>query len=205
MTIPAFPLSWPPGWERTHVNCRVRGRFSTRSYSSRMATDVTVAEAVTRVRRELERMGLHADDIVISTNISLRQDGFPRSNQPEPPDPGAAVYWRTRSGVSRCMAIDRYTRVADNLAAIAATLDAMRAIERHGGAEILDRAFTGFVAIEHEARAHWSDVLGVPRTAIPEAIEAAYRRLRAQHHPDRGGDAEAFMRVQKAYEEATQA
>lgn len=46
------------------------------------------------------------------------------------------------------MAIDQYYRVEENLAAIAATLDAMRAIERHGGAQILDRASTGFAALQ---------------------------------------------------------
>lgn len=64
------------------------------------------------------------------TNI----DGFPRSGQSEPSDGGVAVYWLTSTGETKCIAIDRYDRVADNLAAVAATLDAMRAIERHGGA-----------------------------------------------------------------------
>ena len=38
--------------------------------------------------------------------------------------------------------------------------------------------------------------------ASREAIEAAYRRLRSQHHPDKGGDAEEFQRVQRAFEES---
>lgn len=103
----------------------------------------------------------------------------------------------------RCMAIDRYARVADNLAAIAATLDAMRAIERHGGAEILNRAFTGFTALGHDGSEKWWDVLGVRSDARHTEIEAAYRRLRSQHHPDNGGDAEQFHRVQRAFEQAT--
>jgi len=210
MTIPAFPLQWPAGWKRTEPYRRTTARFgrATRARAGGgwdCGRALTISEAVDRLRGELSRMGTHDDDLVISTNLQLRLDGLPRSGQSEPQDPGAAVYWRTSAGDTRCMAIDRYKRVADNLAAIAATLDAMRAIERHGGAEILDRAFTGFVAIEHDASAHWSAQLGVPRTASPPEIEAAYRRLRAQHHPDRGGDAEAFMRVQKAYEEATKA
>lgn len=40
-----------------------------------------------------------------------------------------------------------------------------------------------------------------PRAGRDE-IEAAYRRLRSQHHPDRGGDAAQFHRITKAYEEA---
>jgi hypothetical protein len=43
----------------------------------------------------------------------------------------AAVYWETRRRECRVMAIDRYTTVADNVPAIAATLDAMRAFECH--------------------------------------------------------------------------
>jgi hypothetical protein len=50
-------------------------------------------------------------------------------------------------GESQCMAIDIYTRIADNLAAVAATIDAMRAIERHGGAQILKRAWMGLKAL----------------------------------------------------------
>ena len=44
------------------------------------------------------------------------------------------------------------------------------------------------------------NVLGVSPSAGPEAIEAAYRRLVMEHHPDRGGTAEQFRRVQEAYE-----
>lgn len=98
----------------------------------------------------------------------------------------------------RCMAIDRYDRVADNLAAIAATLDAMRAIERHGGAAILDRAFTGFAALD-PPEAHWSAVLGVTTLTPIGEVRATYRRLRSQHHPDNGGNAATFDAVQKAY------
>jgi hypothetical protein len=60
------------------------------------------------------------------------------------------------------MAIDQYDRVEHNLAAIAATLDAMRAIKRHGGAEILDRAFTGFTALPAPMAGGkpWRQVLG---------------------------------------------
>jgi DnaJ-domain-containing protein 1 len=44
------------------------------------------------------------------------------------------------------------------------------------------------------------EVLGVPRYAEPEVLKAAYRRLCWRHHPDRGGEAEAFQRVRTAYE-----
>ncbi|WP_241235883.1 J domain-containing protein [Xanthomonas sp. BRIP62411] len=158
---------------------------------------LSVAEGVDRVRRELRRMGIDDADLVISTNLELRLDGLPRSNQREPADPGVAVYWLDRfdrTQPPKCMAIDRYDRVADNLAAVAATLDAMRAIERHGGAAILERAFAGFTALPAPAAPSWREVLD------PADPEGSYRRLRSQHHPDRaGGDETEFRRVQRAW------
>lgn len=221
MTIPAFPLAWPAGWKRTPDAQRIRARFGkqktvdggyTRSDGTRASWktrgEVTVAEAVARIRAELARMGIDDDDLVISTDLQLRLDGLPRSGQRDPGDPGVAVYWTDRfdrSQPPRCMAIDRYDRVADNLAAVAATLDAMRAIERHGGAEILTRAFTGFTALAGPEGSHRSEVLGVARDARPAEIEAAYRRRRSETHPDRGGAPGEFDQVQRAYEQATRA
>lgn len=43
-------------------------------------------------------------------------------------------------------------------------------------------------------------ILGVPPDASPEQITTSYRALAKRHHPDRGGDAVAFMQVQTAYE-----
>lgn len=41
--------------------------------------------------------------------------------------------------------------------------------------------------------------LGVPKDASPEEIKAAHRDAVKRHHPDAGGDPEAFDRAQKAY------
>jgi hypothetical protein len=206
--IQAFPLCWPQGWVRTHPAFRKPGRFNRgeRQYSSSpdggswlRKRDVTVSDGITRILGELERMGIDRQDIVISTNVRTRLDGLPRSGEREPDDPGAAVYWQDTDGNRRRrMAIDVYTRVADNLAAIAATLDAMRAIERHGGAEILDRAFTGFVALPSPEQP-WQ-VLGVQMSASRSEIEQAYRRLAMQHHPDRGGNQDEMARINAARE-----
>jgi hypothetical protein len=203
--IKAFPLQWPNGWKRTPQNARERARFgrSTRrgfNGNTEWARPLTVAEATLRVRQSLERMGVRDDDVVISSNVTLRLDGQPRSGQPEPSDPGVAVYWR-RKGEQQCMAIDQYDKVAGNLGAIAATLEALRAIERHGGAAILDRAFTGFVALTGPSTPDWWDVLEVRRDASRDIVLANYRRLRSDHHPDRGGDPAAFQRIQRAFEQ----
>lgn len=100
----------------------------------------------------------------------------------------------------------RVTELAalETLAAIAATLSAMRAIERHGGAEILNRAFAGFAQLPapSDSATSWWAVLQVERTATPDEIRAAYRALARGLHPDNQltGNAEQFIILQKAYE-----
>lgn len=205
MTIPAYPLTWPEGWPRTNDLHRIRARFGRKgqaSYGSwQTKNQLSIAQAVDRVRGELRRMNVDDEDLVISTDLRTRLDGLPYSNQREPEDPGAAVYWRDSEGETRCMAIDRYDRIADNIAAIAATLDAMRAIERHGGAEILNRAFRGFVALEHDSAEGWHEVLEIAADASTEAVREAYRVARRRAHPDTpGGTEEEFHRVQEAWE-----
>ncbi len=201
--VSAYPLVWPAGWPRNET--RKRARFSTgeRDYRSSYIThkQLSIATATKRVLAELTRLDVEDGNAIVSTNLQLRLDGLPRSTQGEPTDPGAAVYWQRGGGAMRVMAIDLYDRVADNLAAIAATLSAMRAIERHGGARILERAFTGFNALP-PPRSCW-DVLGLRPGADRHDIEAAFRTLAKRYHPDAPtGDAEKFKEIAAAREEA---
>jgi hypothetical protein len=211
MTITAYPLAWPPGWKRTPEIELAFGHFGTtkrsgeRSWKSK--ENITIAEATSRLREELRRMAVHDDDLVLSTNLRLRLDGLPRSDQAQPADPGAAVYWSDPwTTAPRCMAIDRYTKVEQNIAALAATIEAMRAIERHGGAIVLERAFTGFTALPAPIVAGmarpWWEVLSLPRDANRQAIDAAWRRLASQHHPDKGGTAAVMADLNTARDAA---
>lgn len=185
--ISRFPLQWPTGWKRIPPGDRKDANFS------RHDQRLTISDGVNRVLGELGRMGVHEDFVIISSNLESRLDGMPRSGQANPGDPGVCVYWQKggpRSGSPmRCLAVDRYLKVADNLAAIAATLDAMRAIERHGGAAILDRAFTGFAALPAPVAGQrdWWTVLGLQPDATAEQIRDAHRRLRSTLHPDKPG------------------
>ena len=199
MTAPTrYPLQWPEGWKRMQSYQRKTATFS------RQGKALTVFDGVQRVLDELQRLGVHQDDVIVSTNLQTRLDGLPRSNQARPGDPGVCVYWKPAKSPMRCMAVDRYDEVQDNLAAVAATLEAMRSIERHGGAAILDRAFTGFAALPAPAggKREWWTVLELPSTASQAEIREAFNRLAREHHPDRGGTDERMAEIIRARDEA---
>lgn len=213
MTITAYPLAWPPGWKRTPSDQKAFGRFGVAKKSNvgswTTRGDLSIAEATRRLRDELGRMRVRDDDLVLSTNLRLRLDGLPRSDQRQPEDPGAAVYWNDPwSKAPRCMAIDCYTKVEQNIAALAATIEAMRAIERHGGAVVLERAFTGFTALPPPIVAGmkrpWREVFGFhPTSPVTAAdVRERYRTRASTHHPDKGGSTALMAELNQAREEA---
>lgn len=209
MNIQSYPLHWPAGWPR--AKGRKVAQFGTsavtyhavgeQSYSSRAKSDLTMDVAMRRLREEIQRLGIDPrDDMIVSTNLTLNLSGLPRGNQGEPSDPGVAVYFQKKGPPMRVIAIDAYTRVRDNLAAVAATLSAMRAIERHGGAQILERAFTGFTALP-SPRSCW-DILGVPVGAARDEVEQAFRNKAKAAHPDVGGSSDVMAELNSARDAA---
>ena len=209
MSEQRYPLSWPEGWKRTAPSERRDAKFS--RPSSRDSNNnyiakrrLTVTEGVDRIPAQLRCMDVYSDGLLISTSVPSRLDGMPRGDRAWPRDPGAAVYWQA-GGKRQCMAVDIYDRVADNLAAIAASLEALRAIERHGGAEILERASRGFAALPETASGKsWRVVLGFSPGEVPspEMIRKKYRAVASRAHPDTGGTSEAFHDLQWAVKAA---
>lgn len=200
MGLSNYPLCWPEGWARTPTYKRKSGHF--KRYGDR----VTVSAALNRILEQLSMMSVKRDDVLVSTNIPTRLDGLPRSDQPEPGDPGVAVYWRTaQNAPMKCLAIDIYTKVADNLAAVAATLEAMRAIERHGGAQVQERTFRGFTALPAQVGTRpWREVLGIGAQAnvTRQMIDDQFKGLARILHPDAGGSEIAMSELNVAREQA---
>lgn len=153
---PAYPLEWPSGWGRTSPDKRVSDNLFKQGNGYAPAAEpggvpsyvgrrkLTLATARDKLIAELGR--INARNCVISSNVRLRLDGLPYSNQAEPDDPGAAVYFMLK-GRPLVMASDRYYTVAGNLRSIGLAVEAMRQLERHGGGTMMERAFSGFVAI----------------------------------------------------------
>lgn len=195
-TYEAFPLSWPIGRKRTDRWARERSNF-----------DVSFARARDNITKEVTRMvGRYGPDpqIIISTNVALRRDGLPLANQRDPDDPGVAVYFmRKRKQMS--FACDRWDKVQDNMQAIVKTIDALRGIERWGSGDMLEAAFTGFTALPapgESTGSAWHQVFGIPAHTSTADVEAVYRRLRSEAHPDRpGGSHERMAAINVAWDQ----
>ena len=188
----AYPLSWPVGWKRTP---RFRRKPAPYKVGFGRARDDLI--------HSLEL--LRARDVVLSSHLRTRLDGYPLAKQREPDDPGVAVYWIDRDGRPRVMACDKWDRVKDNVRALGLAIEAFRMLERTGASEILDRAFTGFAALPAEARQRtWREVLClVDRHPVDrEDVEIAYRTLARTRHPDRGGRPEEMVELNRARDQA---
>ena len=171
MTSPTRnPLAWPVGWPRTtelrNTPFRHHGR------------DITIAAAIDRLERELERLG--ATDYMLSSNLKLSLVGVPYSGQGEPKDRGVAIYFKLK-GHDRVLACDRYLSCAGNIAAIANHIDALRRIERYGVGTI-EQAFAGYAALPPPSldnRAPWRATLGFhPMTNVTvDDVQVNFRAL----------------------------
>lgn len=177
----AYPLQWPVGKPRKLYP--ERSRFGERSIDA--ATSI--------LREELRRLG--ASNMVLSTNLRLRNDGLPYSKQAQPRDQGVAVYF-THKKQPMCFACDRWDRIQDNIYAIAMTIEALRGIERWGSGSMVEQAFTGFVALPAPKDPH--DILGVRPGAAADEIDAAYRQKAKAAHPDNGGSVAAMQELNEA-------
>lgn len=188
MTASAFPLQWPDGWPRTPYHKRQSSPFK-----------VNAEVARRHLFNELKLLG--ARNIVMSSNVALRGDGLPYAGAMDKryDDPGVAIYF-TLDGEQRTMARDVYPRPQDNMRSLGLAVEAMRALERHGGSHMMKRAFTGFAALP-PPRSCW-DILGLQPGASADAVEGAFRKLAMKHHPDQGGSTSAMADLNRARLEA---
>ena len=183
--VTAFPLCWPEGWPR----CK-RPEYS--------RFQVTMGAARDGLMDEIRKLG--GRQPVLSTDMPLRNDGLPYASRRPPDDQGVAVYftYKKRQMVFAC---DQWRTIAENMRSIQKTIEALRGIERWGASDMMERAFTGFMALEDDSKKAWWSVLGVSPSSPAEDVKHAYRLAKSAAHPDNGGTAEQFQRVQDAWKE----
>lgn len=188
----AYPLQWPVGWRRE--KSPKHSRFGT--YMNKPS----IHQGTQFIIEELKRLTHSSQDVIISTNLKLRNDGLPYSNQRTPEDQGVAVYFMMK-GKQMVIACDSFKNIGCNLYSIGKTIEAMRGIERWGCSELLQRAFTGFQSLPMPSQRQWWEVLEVSEQATTDQIKDAYKNMAKKYHPDMpGGTKEKFQEIQFAYE-----
>lgn len=194
----AYPLTWPMGKPRTPSHRRKLATFK------RDGNRLTTAAGADRVEAEVARLG--GKYLLISSNVEVTLAGRPRSGQRAPEDPGVCVYFQM-GAEPYAMACDGYTMVADNLAAIAAHIEATRAITRYGVATAAEtlRAFLALPDPAAPMTRQWWDVLGLSSRPAPSEVDTAYRRLAAERHPDCGGSDAQMAELNAARDAARKA
>jgi hypothetical protein len=222
MSETAWPLYWPQQKPRTkpsariavapftvgeryeRTECRVEGgQMVNRAVTAQRDKQVSVPIAIERLEQQLTLLG--AQHPVLSTNLETRLNGLPRGGQKEPDDPGAAV-WFSLAGKRTVLACDRWERVADNIAALAAHIRSTRSIENYG-VGTLAQAFRGYQALEDfsESTIPWRRVLGFKEDdrITRERAEAKYREIARIAHPDvAGGDSLQMAQLNLAIAQA---
>lgn len=202
MSVTKYPLAWPAGWKRTAYGARKSHPF---------ARELSFDRARQSLTDELKR--LRAINATMSSNVPIRGDGMPYADaaRRRMDDPGVAVYFMFKNR-PMVMAQDAYYDVAANFRSLALAIEAMRQIERHGGGVMMQKAFDGFAMLEAPAgskpKRPWWEVLHYPANpderkylSIGE-LDARYKRLAKDAHPDAGGSAEEWNELKTAVDEA---
>ena len=196
----AYPLHWPKSWPRTQSWKIEQSRF-------KVSADAARRGMLEEIRRLVDHT-YRREDVIVSTDIRLRLDGEPYASQRPPDDKGVAVYFKYK-GKPMVFACDRWSRIHDNMHSITKTIEALRGIERWGASDMMERAFTGFTAIEHQPTESWRDVLQMG--PYQEGKSDAWWLAKAEHnfkvlakdaHPDRGGSDKALDRLLVARNQA---
>lgn len=166
----AYPLAWPDAWPRT--TSRSKSQFKT-------SLEGAIKNVESSLKMFANDSGKKIEGLMVSSNFQLMSRN--------PADPGVAVYF-TWDGLSTCIAVDRYQKIEENLQAIHHCIEAERTKLRHGGINLVRAAFRGYAALPPQRGSNWWDVLECRQDMTLETIEKQYKRIAADHHPDKGGD-----------------
>ena len=193
---------------------------------------------IARLKSEMEK--LKTFSVIVCTGHQaddIRRDGMPKASARVPLHPGVIVWFDSRAlrggkelGSLR-YACDTYDHWQDNLRAIVLTLEALRAVDRHG-ATLRGEQYRGFTAIPSKDEPPKQEapksqdidqtskrlrtlativINGMGRGCIPSDVDdfllnpewrkTVYRKGVLRLHPDQGGDETSFRVFQTAWDE----
>jgi hypothetical protein len=191
-------LAWPGA--QTPYYQRQRAKFNT-PYN----------KTVDLLERELGMLA--AKEIVVQVALEPRDftgDHQVRSSARRPSMPGVVLTFvsqKTRPPSPLSFPCDRFDNWEDNLRAVALSLEALRLVDRYGVTRSAEQ-YRGFAALPNPAGmttqqaaeflAGLSRESAVAVMADRNAAERARRSALANAHPDTGGSAQAFQKVQEA-------
>jgi hypothetical protein len=174
---------------------------------------------------ELEKV--HARNVelrTMHTNEQRRSDGWPRADR-QPPHPGVIVTFEKYAGfnpetnqseyVALRFPCDTFLMWEDNVRAIALALEALRKVDRYGittgsqysGYKALPAGDLGVNGLTPELAAQFiadsADMGNVPSVAksileTPGFADSVYRAAAKNLHPDKGGDADQFAKLERS-------
>lgn len=191
-----YPHIWPPGTRRNMK------REPTK-------TQVSLARAADDLIYEL--ILLQATDIVISCDVQPLSGfiGYPEDYE-QPIDPSAAVTFKLK-GIEYVFTCSDWDTVTGNMRDIGLAVAQKRSIRQRRCTSI-EKEFVGYRAkkafvpnLDAARRSPWWRVLYVSQDAPLTVIEAAYKSLSREYHPDQGGSHEAMAELNQAYSEAKMA
>ena len=193
-------------WPGTRTASRKRSPF-----------DVTWSRTLQDLDKELRHLG--AEGLVIQAGVKeteIRLDGMMRSDA-RPSWPGVILSFESKHG-PMSYPCDTYVDWQANVRAISLTLTALRAVARYGASQ-RNEQYKGWARLEapkpniNHAQQAMNVIcnalgvgelnlssLGLGRTAVAveQQIADLYRRAIFMVHPDHGGDADSFRKVQEA-------
>ena len=181
--VTPYPLQWPAGMPRTSPGRQVRSPFRT-------AYPQAVQNVVKSLQGFQKDSGLRIAHPVLSSNVDLM--GRMLDN-----DPGVAA-WFKMDDQWVAFGVDRFVEPAANVQAIHHIIEARRTELRYGGLAIVRQTFKSFLALPAPAGSHWSEILGIKRTATRDEIVAAHRSMAQKHHPDAGGSNDLMATINAA-------
>lgn len=162
---------------------------------------------VTYKQLEVELTHLDVKEAVIQVQCDrsqLRRDGWLRGDA-RMKGPGVVLSFTSKHG-EQCFPCDTFNEFKGNLRAIVLSLEALRRMDRYGVTKRGEQ-YRGWQRLDSPNGDHWTkqhalDFLKrlVPGTLKADGLEVAIVQAERLTHPDKGGDANDFKKVQRARE-----